>query len=452
MPVWISGFVLRTLELLVFFPPEHHVHRVRARTVTAAPPAHLTESNATFPVERNVVTTTPTALATPVPEPVPPGNSLAKFWWTLSLWWSCRGIGWNFAPTLAWLQRPPYLPGSSRCAFYLASLRRLVLELALLDFIDLYTRRLEPAFFVGPNRPAYASLTTGQRARYSIVTVARIFAQADNAHVISGMVCVALGWAMRWTGEWWEPQGWPPMFGSLGDVWRQPGLAHMWSRTWHQQYRRTLHTLCWIGIGENLLGLKHTGEAPHPRPATPLTSESSALLVASPIPALGSSRATADTTASPSISARSLPANLVLLTTRSTPLKLYAHNFIKSSLVFVVSGLMHDAGSLVLAIRAAGRGAAPGWTDVFVLTPFFAVQPIGLVVEALARRAWRRVRPATGARFVTLERAVGFAWTWAWLGYTAAAFVEGVARLGVWDSVEPVRGVSAWLVYGKWTV
>ncbi|KAL7422971.1 hypothetical protein Q5752_002269 [Cryptotrichosporon argae] len=489
------SLMMRTLELLVFFPPEGHVYRVQPAPPPAPPPA---------PASQAVPDQLAHAGATTVAEPVPPPYTLAKFWWALSLWWSFRGIGWNYSPSLPTSSlREPYLPTSSRRAYLLTRAWHLARAWAILDLVRLYQLRLDPAFFIGtPGAPpAYAALGVLHRAAYSVAVAARVWFSLEQPHVACSILLVGLGALTGWTGEWCEPRGWPPMFGGLRDLWRHPGLGYMWSRTWNQYNRRVLHVLCWVGIGERVLGLPHSGEPTRPRPPVasaavglrlapappgsetdklgPITAAPSASTLLSPAASTSPSpSSSASPSPSPSPSGRSSPSNPLPIAPASRappkPLALYASNLAKSVIVFLVSGLMHDWGTLVLTLDAVGRGEPRAWADALVLTPFFAVQPAGLVVEAIVKRLWRSFKrdhsghgprkaseDGTGAAaekvpvtpaLVLVERAVGFVWTWVWLGYTARHFVEGMCRIGVWEHDGPLFSPAARVIYGKWLV
>lgn len=113
-------------------------------------------------------------------------------------------------------------------------------------------------------------------------------------------------------------------------------------------------------------------------------------------------------------------------------------NLVKSAIVFAFSGLHHDAGSLIMALDKVGRGEPVRAAQLLSLSPFFMIQPLGLVIEALVSKAWRAHKRRRGyppsQHASTFERAVGFVWTWLWLGWTAGFFVQGMAESGVWRS------------------
>jgi hypothetical protein len=83
-------FVMRGLELLVFWPAEENVYRLipKTRELDSKAPAIPKPSSTGHPTEL-------------VAEPVPPPWTRAKLYWATSLFFSFRGIGWNYAPTLS---------------------------------------------------------------------------------------------------------------------------------------------------------------------------------------------------------------------------------------------------------------------------------------------------------------------------------------------------------------
>lgn len=112
-------------------------------------------------------------------------------------------------------------------------------------------------------------------------------------------------------------------------------------------------------------------------------------------------------------------------------------NLIKSMVTFTLSGVHHDYGTLVLLLDQIGHGerSAIAWTDVFGVTPFFVVQPFGLVLEAVVKRQWRVIKK----KEVVSERAASFiefvlgnTWTWVWLGWTAGWYVRTLTEIGTY--------------------
>jgi hypothetical protein len=342
-------------------------------------------------------------------------------------------------------------------------------------------------------------------------------------------------------------------------------------QTWNQYHRRWLYLFGWLGLGETVLRLPHSGQTARPRlrlnqlttvperkgpgmkmantyPIAPVdptttTSASEAVSPAQPLPIppvltaaqLPSSAETTDSEftadSAPTVSSpasyndkhkhtHSRPPSTTTHTRRPMGAGMLVANFIKSFLVFALSGLMHDAGSLaVLILRSHTLGhGATGLTkgstpsaypavklmDALVLTPFFVIQPFGLVAEAAVRAVYRKVKanvlgkqvivldekqseiessgkasPSSdpkpmrlarespgprqssdpkcvpihvwAARLTTVERAVGFAWTWWFLGWSAAWFIEGLVGLGCYTRVQYEWEALEWsLIAGLW--
>lgn len=226
--------IIHTLEMLVFFPAEEYSYRVRPRSPakvvlppkTAAAIRGNEQTNGHATVSKSYK-------AEWVVEAVPAPWTWEKFWWANSLFWNMRGIGWNFAPPLPSSSlKPPYTPGSSRRQFVWTRLRTYVIQWIILDMIRSWMN-LSPAaaFFSGrPGAPNYSELTQVQRAIYSVCVVTRIVLGMDRSHIPCGIVFVTIGGVMGWDTEICSPWGWPPLFGSFGEVWRHPGLSQMWSR------------------------------------------------------------------------------------------------------------------------------------------------------------------------------------------------------------------------------
>jgi len=236
-------FALKTLEMLVFFPPEESCHRVRPVLVAVrlGVPTTLEPQNAQINgrVRDSPKSTSGKANGQKdrlelVSEPVPPPWTMAKFYWASSLWWSWRGIGWNFAPPLSPSRRNhPFLPSSSRKAFLISQLTYFGFGLVLQDIVRSFMNCSSSSpFFAGRQgiAPPYSSLTVQQKALYSTCVVVRIVTAMEESWVEVACIFVAIGGIMGWEGEIWEPWGWPPLYGSLGDVWKHPGLSTAWSR------------------------------------------------------------------------------------------------------------------------------------------------------------------------------------------------------------------------------
>lgn len=112
-----------------------------------------------------------------------------------------------------------------------------------------------------------------------------------------------------------------------------------------------------------------------------------------------------------------------------------AANLIKSAITFTLSGLHHDCSSLLLLLDKMGRGEKELPLGLMV-TPFFMIQPLGLVVEALVKRRWRAVRKSLGlpeAAIRAIEFVIGNTWTWVWLGWTARWYVRCLSEIGAYQ-------------------
>ena len=236
--VLFTFFAIRTLELLVFFPAEENVYRVvptkEGVTITLPPkvPAEL-NGNGHGPAPKTNKTRTATRPETMTAEPVPPPWTFAKFCWANSLWWSWRGIGWNYASPLpnSSLQSP-FTRNSTRTSYITHRVSEFIFKMTILDFVRAWMNcSSASAFFSGrPGSPTYVDLTQVQRAVYSMTQAIRTVTGMEISHIPVSIGMVAMGGMMGWEGELWSTWGWPPLFGTFGDVWRSPGLSQMWSK------------------------------------------------------------------------------------------------------------------------------------------------------------------------------------------------------------------------------
>ncbi|GFZ50076.1 hypothetical protein JCM24511_07829 [Saitozyma sp. JCM 24511] len=431
--------IVRALELLVLYPAEENVYRV-----------------------------TPQADGDFVREPIPPPWTKAKLYWAYSLWWSNRGIGWNYSCTLPPSStRHPFSRTSSRKAFLLNRGRHYILWIAFVDLVRAYMA-LGPgaAFFDGrPGvAPSYDSLSMVEKAVYSLCVCVRIMWSIEKTFTGGSLLLVAMGGVLGWEGEMWSPWGYPPLFGSIQELWLHPGLATVWSRTWHQLYRRWLYVFGWLTIGEKLLGLPHSGQSarpppPHVTPSGAITptgenADSSSSKVnsagrASPTHLLPTDPLSSSKISKSSVGTRSSNRSTAMLS-----------NFIKSLIVFALCGWMHDQASYALLHRIASPGDKVNWVDALGTIPFFVAQPFAIAVETFIKRQWRKVKSrqypgGTPDWLVFWERLVGFAATWWWLGWSARWFVVGLTRAGVWRMGEdelPSWTLFGGLIWGKWEV
>lgn len=235
------------------------------------------------------------------------------------------------------------------------------------------------------------------------------------------------------------------------------------NQTWHQYFHHWLYIFGWLGIGETILGLPHSGKI--------FTKRSNALPsspVISPSTRTSNFTDTDDTrTPSPSHPISSIPAR----TTRDTSTKYMLSNFFKSLLVFTLTGLYHDLPSYILQVHTAPPYSLIPLNDCFPTTGFFMLQPFALAIEAYVKRYWRgwknsvcsssakEAKSGDGPRrgepawIMTLERIVGFIWTWWWIGYTARFFVVGLTRAGLYlrKDDQPIKfSLAGGAIYGQW--
>jgi len=221
------------------------------------------------------------------------------------------------------------------------------------------------------------------------------------------------------------------------------------TQTWQGYFRRWLHVLGWIGIGENILGLTHSGESAHPKSEPPRNLSSASSATPSPI---GSGR-TSPTHPIPSSD---------FIRSRSITTRLALSNFLKSLIVFTLSGLVHDCGTLSLILLRTPLNKPLDLERVLALTPFFVLQPFALVVEAVLKaqyRSWKskaypnwRTESVPG-KLVFMERLVGFTLTWVWLGWSSGYFVEGLTKHGMFDRTGDVRlfpSLLGGIFWAKW--
>jgi hypothetical protein len=64
-------------------------------------------------------------------------------------------------------------------------------------------------------------------------------------------------------------------------------------------------------------------------------------------------------------------------------------NFIKSLIVFTLTGLHHDIPAYFLQLHTAPAGKSITLAQAFSATSFFILQPLAIAGEALGRRNWR---------------------------------------------------------------
>ncbi|WWD20169.1 hypothetical protein CI109_104645 [Kwoniella shandongensis] len=443
--IFLTSHAFRTLEWLVFFPAEENLHRLVPKSSLVSKIRSSTTNGK--PIANGDNSTDSTAL---VPEPIPPPFTFAKFCWAASLWWSIRGVGWNFCcPLPSSSVKPPYTRGSTRWQWLKAQTKIFLVSYIVYDSVRTFQNLTwGRSFFhdVVGIAPSYSTMTSSHKALYSIAVVTRVYWGLQSTHFQAAALMVTIGGMMGWEGELWSPWGWPPLFGSLIELWKHPGLSTMWSRTWQGYNRRFLYVFGWIFIGEKVLGLTHTGLSSHPT-----------------IPPSNSSSQNSPNPSGQVSPSHPLPTTAPQLPTRKLSPRLMLQNLIKSLIVFGISGLHHDLGVLKLFWKFAPPGARMTLRERYILTPFFFVQPLALAVEAAVKTSWRGWKLKTHPEWkkggegepgwlVLLERAIGFAWTWIWLGWTAGWFVEGLANMGAFRQTEDEVWFSlvGGLLYGKW--
>lgn len=134
-------------------------------------------------------------------------------------------------------------------------------------------------------------------------------------------------------------------------------------------------------------------------------------------------------------SGRQSPSNPLPKSSKEKKTPDVAANLIKSAITFTLSGLHHDCSSLLLLLDKMGRGEKELPLGLMV-TPFFMIQPLGLVFEALVKRQWRIYRktlPLPDQAITTIEFVIGNTWTWVWLGWTARWYVRCLSEIGAYQ-------------------
>ncbi|OCF61915.1 hypothetical protein L486_01579 [Kwoniella mangroviensis CBS 10435] len=470
----MGSFIMRIWEFFIFFPPEENCHRLLPRSQVHPTPSsngHLDAKKSDSSTHQPKKTDDEVL----IPEPIPPPFTLAKFYWSFSLWFSYRGIGWNTTCPLSPSSRQhPYIRQSSRKHFAFVQMRKWIISYLVDDFFRSIRNIYSAQFFSGlPGAIPYTHLSQFERGLNSTAVVVRIYFSLVNSHIAMSIICVIIGGILGWETEMFAPWGWPPLFGDLGELWKYPGLSTLWSRTWQGYNRRWLYVLGWIGIGENILGLTHTGISSHPTiPPVPksqtLSNGNGASSPSNPSGQITPSHPLPTSPLPPIDPHPNSPRSI----RRKMSTRLMVQNLIKSFITFLLSGLSHDIGSLALILKNH-RHQEIYLSDVLRLTPFFIVQPFALAFEALIKTHWRtwkanhhptwsKHREGRGGErgnepgwLVLTERLVGFIWTWTWLGYTARFFVEGTAQLGAFrrdGGRELFWTFWGGVIWGKWYI
>lgn len=194
---------------LVFCPAEEYNYRVRSAKAG-----------------------TDTATTGLIAETIPPPWTWAKFCWATSLWWSWRGIGWNYAAPLPPAStHPAFAPTASRRRWALHQLAHFIPAMLAYDAVRAYMNCAPGArAYFTDQTPSYAELSQWDRGVYSACVALRLFLGMQKPHVPVGMVFIALGGWFGWDSEFFSPWGWPPLFAGVTDLWRCPGLSVAWGR------------------------------------------------------------------------------------------------------------------------------------------------------------------------------------------------------------------------------
>lgn len=199
-----------------FFTPEHTTNRIR--------PTLITQGHSSSVVY--------------IREDVPPPWTIRKYAWAFSLFFSWRGIGWNFtSPISAKGLAHPYTPTSTRRSFITHQLQVIPVILLIADATKTYMRYPARAFFSG--QTAYTDLSMSETVWIHLAVVARVWWILNSAYVPLSIVAVLMGGWLGCEGEFWSPWGWPPIFGGIKEIWQYPGLSTVWSRvSCHMSVRR----------------------------------------------------------------------------------------------------------------------------------------------------------------------------------------------------------------------
>ena len=207
---------IRVFQHLVFFPAETHCFRVR----------HKADN------DYKALATDGKDVSTTVAEPAPPPWSVARWYWAWSLVWTHRGLGWNFSPPLVpAADHPPFRRGSSRKHFIVKQIRDFIINMLLVDIIRSYMNN-DPfaSGYFSHHHPQYTELSQWKRAVMSTCVALRVCLGMNKSYYVSSIFMVSLGGYMGWEGEMWSTWGWPPLYGTLNDIWVYPGLSTAWSR------------------------------------------------------------------------------------------------------------------------------------------------------------------------------------------------------------------------------
>ena len=175
------------------------------------------------------------------------GMGWRKLEWICSLMLSPRGGGWNYQIQMA---APSLQPThASRRAFAKYLFKRLLMLYVILDACRTFDY-MDPKRFMSPEldeqfwtwsnpynitiAAVFEATVHGFAARYCI----------DLNYTVFSALCVFIG------GQ--HPSEWPPLFGSLADIYR---LSYFWGRVWHQLLRTMIAP--WGDAVCRVLGVKN---------------------------------------------------------------------------------------------------------------------------------------------------------------------------------------------------
>ncbi|KAI5890497.1 uncharacterized protein SCHCODRAFT_02737780 [Schizophyllum commune H4-8] len=148
---------------------------------------------------------------------------LQRLWWSLCFFLSLRGVGWNKpVPHLRKIPRD-----QTRASYLVEHSFWLGIYVVVSDFANWYfshnpitSSRVAEGFPLTSQGPIFQALS-------SCVFWSNAWAGFNICYELFALMAVGLGL--------WEPQAWPPMFGSIGDL---STVRRTWGRFWHCILRR----------------------------------------------------------------------------------------------------------------------------------------------------------------------------------------------------------------------
>ncbi|KAF4310816.1 hypothetical protein GTA08_BOTSDO13750 [Botryosphaeria dothidea] len=159
---------------------------------------------------------------------------LQKLKWSMDLWCSWRGIGWNWEIQNI---RKPANSSPSRLHFVLTNLVHIAVNLAAAQlltrffFCPLYPSHANTA-------PAFLALPLWRQHAISTAQLALSTRFLDTTYRVFATCAVLLGLS--------PPAANPACFGSLADAW---SVRTFWGRTWHQTFRAVF-----VAVGDAVAG------------------------------------------------------------------------------------------------------------------------------------------------------------------------------------------------------